>query len=158
MDNEEIDKSELVPYFAYGSNMNPERMVERGVEFFSRELLILDGWSLRFHKITLHPNTGAANIVPDRGGVVEGILYEVTIEGISRLDQYEHYPTEYDRVGLRVRLDCGNEAEILTYIAHTHKTREDLKPSRSYLDHLLAASDLLSENYYNQLKKVEALD
>ncbi len=158
MGNVKIDKRTLVSYFAYGSNMNPDRMREREVVFYSRELLILSGWSLKFHKITIQPNKGAANIVPDESGAVQGILYKVTMEGISNLDKFEHYPIEYDRVSLRVPFDEDDEKLILTYIAHPHKTREGLKPSRSYLEHLLAAEDILSEDYYNQLKEVETLD
>ena len=158
MANEKIDKRRLVSYFAYGSNMNPERMEERGVVFYSRELLILSGWCLRFHKTTIEPNKGAANIVPDESGVVEGILYEVTMEGIANLDKFEHYPTEYDRVTFMLSDSKGVEKEIYTYIAHPHNTREGLKPSRSYLQHLLATKDILSVDYYNQLKEVETLD
>ncbi len=70
MGRNEIDGSELVSYFAYGSNMNPEGMRERGAIFYSRELLILDGCSLRFHKITAHPDKGVASIIPGRSGIV----------------------------------------------------------------------------------------
>jgi len=148
-----IDGNAVVSYFAYGSNMNPARMRERGVMFYSRELLILPGYSLKFHKITLHgPNTGAANIVPNENGVVEGILYKITWVGIRNLDKYEGYPAEYDRVKLKVPHGEGIEKEILTYIAHPHRTRDCLKPARFYLDHLLAAEDILSQDYYNQLR------
>ncbi len=157
MGNEKIDEETLILYFSYGSNMNPLRMKERGVVFYSREYLVLPEWSLKFHKITFDPNKGAANIVQDNRGVVEGVLYEVTMEGIVNLDKYEHYPIEYDRVTLTISHD-GIEKDILTYIAHPHKTREGLKPSREYLDHLLAGEDILSENYYNMLKEVKTLD
>lgn len=158
MGNQETEERGLVSYFAYGSNMNPERMKEREVVFYSRDLLILPGWSLKFHKTTIQPNKGAANIVADDSGVVEGILYQITMEGIFNLDKYEHYPTEYDRVTLKILDNKGLEKEIVTYIAHPHKTKEGLKPSRFYLEHLLAAEDILSEDYYNQLKRVETLD
>lgn len=158
MSKKEADKKGLVRYFAYGSNMNPARMRERGAVFYSRERLTLHGWSLRFHKISRKsPNIGVATIVPDEEGVVEGIIYEVTMSAIANLDQFEHYPTDYDKVTLRVSYD-EVEREILTYIAHPHKTRDGLRPLRSYLEHLLEARDILSEDYYNQLTKVETLD
>ena len=157
MNYEKIDKNGLVLYFAYGSNMNPDRMKERGVTFYSRELLLLPGYELVFNKIVKTPNAAAANIISDKGGVVEGVLYEVTMEGIRNLDKYEHYPNEYDRVALQI-LHNGVEKEVLTYIAHTHKTREGLKPSREYLEHLLSGKDILSDTYYNKLREVETLD
>jgi len=158
MNKKEIDERGLVLYFAYGSNMNPERMKDRGVIFYSRQRLVLPGYTLKFNKIVSIPNAGAANIIPDEKGLVEGILYKVTVRGILNLDKYEHYPHEYDRVTLSVPSEGKEYLEIKTYIAHPHKTREDLKPRQLYLDHLLAAEDLLSENYYNQLKIVETMD
>ena len=153
-----IYRTRVVNYFAYGSNMNPERMRERGALFYSRQRLILPGYGLTFNKIVSTPNAGVANIVPDENGVVEGVLYQVTLKGILNLDRYEHYPNEYDRVILRVPYKINQHLEIKTYIAQQHKTRDQLKPTRLYLDHLLAADDLLSENYYNQLKMLETLD
>lgn len=157
MPNEEIDEGTLILYFSYGSNMNPLRMKERGVDFYSREHLVLPGWCLKFNKTTIQPGKGAANIVPQAGGIVEGGLYQVTMDGIVTLDKYEHYPIEYDRVTLTISHD-GIEKDIMTYIAHPHKTRKGLKPSREYLEHLLAGEDILSEHYYNMLNEVETLD
>jgi len=151
------DRTKVVNYFAYGSNMNPERMRERGVLYYSRQRLVLPGYSLKFNKIVYAPHAGAANIIPDENDQVEGVLYKITLRGIQNLDKYEHYPTQYDRVTLRAPHQGSNLIEILTYIAHPHKTREGLRPDREYLDHLLAAQDLLSEDYYNYLKLFETL-
>ena len=154
-----IGRNVALNYFAYGSNMNPVRMRERGVIFYSRELLILPGYSLKFHKITSHsPKTGAANIIRDEKGVVEGALYKVTLAGISTLDKYEGHPNEYDRVELSVPIEDGAVIEIVTYIAHPHRTREGLKPARFYLNHLLSARDILSEDYYHRLNILETSD
>jgi len=154
-----LDRDIVVSYFAYGSNMNPARMKDRGVMFYSREPLILPGYGLKFHKIAYHdPNTGAANIVPDENCVVEGILYKITWAGIRNLDKHEGYPTEYDRVLLQVPIADGIEKEILTYIAHPHRTSEGLKPSRDYLNHLLAVGDILSRDYYDYLRALETAD
>lgn len=158
MNKKEIDERGVVLYFAYGSNMNPERMRDRGVVFYSRQRLVLPGYTLKFNKIVSIPNAGAANIIPDENGAVEGILYKVTVRGILNLDKYEHYPHEYDRITLSIPFEGKEYIEVKTYIAHQHKTRENLKPRGVYLDHLLTAEDLLSEDYYNQLKLVETLD
>ena len=152
------DRKKLVFYFAYGSNMNPSRMRERGVTFYSRQHLALLGYSLKFNKTVSIPKAGAANIVPDTEGLVEGVLYQITLKGIYNLDRYEHYPNEYDRVSLKVTTDENVEREIITYVAHPHKTNESLKPRQEYLNHLLEAKDLLSEEYYNYLKVFDTLD
>ena len=154
----QIDRTQVVNYFDYGSNMNPERMRERGIVFYSRQRLVLPGYSLRFNKIVYTPDAGAANIVPDEQGIVEGVLYKITLRGIMNLDKFEHYPTQYDRVILGAPHQGSELIEIHTYIAHPEKTREGLKPARDYLDHVLEAEDILSENYFRQLLMVETLD
>lgn len=126
--------------------------------FYSRKHLVLPGYRLKFNKIVSMKNAGAANIIPDQNGLVEGVLYKITLQGITNLDKYEHYPDEYDRVILRVPGISGNHVEITTYIAQHSKTSVGLKPRKEYLDHLLAAEDLLSSDYYNLLKTVKTID
>ena len=146
-------------YFAYGSNMNPERMKERGVNFLSRKRAILYGWRLEFNKEALrNPKEGYANIVKDENSFVEGCIYEIKEDDFKKLDKYEGYPEHYYRVEVKVRMDDGDEVDAITYVANPNKVKEGLKPSKEYLDHLLKGSDLLSDDYINKLKAIETLD
>ena len=138
--------------------MNPDRMKERGVAFYSRQRLVLPGYRLIFNKIVSTQNAGAANIAPDENGIVEGVLYKITLKGILNLDKFEHYPTQYDRVTLTAIQQGLELSDIHAYIARAESTREGLKPSREYLSHLLAAQDILSTEYCNYLKLIETLD
>ncbi|MEM7007747.1 MAG: gamma-glutamylcyclotransferase family protein [Thermodesulfobacteriota bacterium] len=158
MSVENMNKTGLVLYFAYGSNMNPERMRERGAAFYSRTNLIFPGYRLVFNKIVKTPDAGAANIVRDEKAYVQGVLYLVTLRGIYNLDKFEHYPDEYDRVSLSHVVNDNSKQEFYTYIAQPDKTREGLMPLSSYLDHLLAGRDLLTEDYCNFLKEIKTLD
>jgi len=64
-------------YFTYGSNMNPERIRERKINFSQRKHAILKAWKLKFNKIASNNSEeGYANIVPDENGTVEGVLTE----------------------------------------------------------------------------------
>ncbi len=146
-------------YFAYGSNMDQKRMRDRGVEFTSRERAILKGWRLVFNKVAnRNPKEGYANIVEDKDGVVEGILYEISEEGMGRLDDCEGHPDHYYREKVTVILDNGEEVKAITYIAQPKMERGGLKPTREYLNHLLAGCDLLSGGYCEMLKKWKTLD
>lgn len=146
-------------YFAYGSNMDAERMRKRGVNFSQRIHAILKGYSLRFNKMTSRNlKEGYANIIPDKKGIVEGVLYNISDSDLSKLDEYEGYPNHYDRIKVKVQLDDGEEVETVTYIAQSNKVREGLKPSRAYLNYLLAAKDILSESYYRILESWETMD
>ena len=145
-------------YFAYGSNMNPQRMKDRGVSYSTRLTANLKGYTLKFNKTAArNPKEGYANIVPDKKQVVEGALYEITDDDILKLDSYEGYPDNYYREKVTVLLTTGIE-EAVTYIASQDKVQEGLKPSKEYLKHLLAAWDMLSDEYYQHLKLWETID
>jgi hypothetical protein len=123
-------------YFAYGSNMNPERMRGRNINFSSRERAILRGWKLEFNKeASRNPKEGYANIVPDENGIVEGIL-----------------------IVIEVQLDNGQKVMATTYVANPSKVKEGLKPTREYLNHLLKGCDIPSKEYCKNLKSSETLD
>jgi len=146
-------------YFAYGSNMNPDRMKQRGIKFTQREWAILKNWRLEFNKIaSRNPKEGYANIVRDSNEAVEGVLYEISEKDVKKLDKWEGYPTHYDRTIVKVNLKDGREIDALVYIAQPDKVRNGLKPTREYLAHLLKGCDLLSKEYCEILRKIEVLD
>ncbi len=146
-------------YFAYGANMDPENMKERGVFFSKREYAILEGWKLKFNKMACdNPAEGYANIEKDEKSIVEGILYEIPGSDIEKLDEYEEYPEHYRRMKIKVRLKDGRRVEAVAYIANPSKIKEGLKPSREYLEHLLRGCDLLSKEYCEKLKRLETID
>lgn len=146
-------------YFAYGSNMNPNRMRERNVSFSSRTHAILEGWELTFNKeSSRNSKEGYANITRKEGKIVEGVLYEISEPDLKILDNFEGCPDHYERKIVKVKLDNGELVEAYTYIANPKKVKEELKPTRKYLEHLLKARDLLSEKYCKNLEEVETID
>ncbi len=87
-------------YFAYGSNMNPQRIADRGIIFTAYEAAVLDGYEMRCHtrcESTAQrcPGCGTANITLKTGGKVEGILYTLPDAEIEKLDVFEGYPSNY---------------------------------------------------------------
>ena len=148
----------MMKYFAYGSNMNPQRMKKRGIKFSERIPVILKGYALKFNKIaSRNPREGYANIVADINDVVEGVLYEIPDNDLKKLDQCEGYPDHYDHQKVKVLTSTGEE-EAITYVACPDKIAGGLKPSREYLSHLLAAKGMLSEKYYQRLCSTYTLD
>ena len=146
-------------YFAYGSNMNPARVTARGLEFRRAIRGWLPGWGMRFNKQSKdHPDCGHANLIAtpaNRGQaqpeVAEGVLYELTdFTMILRMDPYERAPINYSRECIWVQSDQGPIA-TWTYFANPALLQENLRPSRAYLDHLLAGKPFLSPSYYSML-------
>ena len=151
-------------YFAYGSNMNPVRLIEerlkpKGVEIGERLGGRLDGWQLVFNKRARQPaGSGAGNIVPTTGAVVHGTLNALPDAGLEVLDHWEgvaggHYTRRTVPV---LRADTGVEIEAITYVALL--TGEGLRPTREYLGHLLAGRDLLPAAYWERLKATPTID
>jgi gamma-glutamylcyclotransferase len=154
----------LTWYFAYGSNMNPVRLVDdrlkpKGVTLGQRVGGRLDGWRLAFDKVARSPRgAGAGNIVMAPGQVVHGTLNEMPSAGLDVLDVWEgvaggHYERRTVPV---VRADTSEMVDAVTYVAL--RVGEGLRPTRDYLGHLLAGRDLLPADYWEQLRATRTLD
>lgn len=158
-------------YFAYGSNMNPERVRTRGVAFEHASPARLDGFTLTFDKTSaVHAGSGHANITYAPGATVEGVLYWLTgPDEIRRMDRFESTPVNYSREVVRVRVlvphlpslpvpdgTAGPDGAMLiptwTYVANPAVRRAGLRPPRSYLEHLLAGRAYLSSSYVDMLE------
>lgn len=139
-------------YFAYGSNMNPERVRQRGLVVVRAEGARLPGFRLLFDKhAPAHAGTGHANVARDPGSVVEGVLYWLADAAeILKMDPFERAPVNYSRDLVEVHTAAG-PMWTWTYFANPAVRRQGLLPSRSYLAHLLCGRPYLSPAYYERL-------
>jgi len=156
----------VVYYFAFGSNMNQERMSSRGVNFSRRLKGTLIGFRLNFDKMAGWRGVGSgagaskqgfANVELCEGRVVEGVVYETDEVSIASLDKFEGVPHHYFKALATVMLEDGSELETLVYVARPDKVKKGLLPSREYLDHLLAGREFLSPDYYAELANWETV-
>ncbi|MBW2993238.1 gamma-glutamylcyclotransferase [Candidatus Woesearchaeota archaeon] len=148
----------MVFYFAYGSNMNKERMISRGVSIKKRFSGILQNWKLNFSKINDEMNgAGFASIILSENSKVEGVIYETDEQSIKQLDKYEGYPYNYSRKNIVIKDKNGREFKCIVYIANPDKTKAGLKPTKEYLSHLLEGKSLISEDYYKVLESTETI-
>lgn len=147
-------KDETVYYFAYGSNMSTARLIGRGVDVLSSGKGILDHWHLVFNKKSYRNREyGFANIEPQWGNTVNGVLHEVGGKDLPKLDKFEGYPKHYQRTVLTV-LDIGESGprtiSAVVYIANRKWTTSlPLKMSEDYASHIregLLEHDI-DENY-----------
>lgn len=144
----------MLSYFAYGSNCNPDVMERKGVPFVSRTRASLKGFRLLFNKKslreTLPGSIGYANINPCSESVTEGVLYEIEARYLSLLDESERHPEHYKRIEVQVITESGL-ISCWAYQAQPDKIREELVPTRTYLNHILAGSAYLSDDYHEAL-------
>jgi len=146
-------------YFAYGSNMNPQRMLSRQALFTAHYPARLQNYRLVFNKVANeNPLFRAANIEATQGLWVEGLAYQLNHASLLHLDQYENYPSQYQRI--KVAIEIGNQDQQIsatTYIANAEYISPG-RPSKAYLAHLLAAKEWLSPKYYRVLSQTQTHD
>ena len=146
-------------YFAYGSNMNPERVRERGLVFTGTVSARLRGVRLVFDKAARNrPGVAHANIVHAPGSVVEGVLYRLRLpDEILKMDPFEQAPVNYGRDVVYVE-SGGERLAAWTYFANRAVRRNGCKPPRSYMQHLLAGSAYLTPGYCRWLQQIPCAD
>jgi Gamma-glutamyl cyclotransferase, AIG2-like len=117
-------------YFAYGTNMATRVLARRGLQPAASEAARLAGYRLRFsHQGLLPIEPAFANIEPDPGGVVHGVLHLLRPEQLTRLDRYEG--AEYHHVEVTVEGATHGVVQARAYLdPHPVPGR---KPSRRYL-------------------------
>ena len=116
-------ESQTYLYFAYGSNLNPERMRRRIPEARPVGRATLRGWRLveRLY----------ADIEKARGGRIEGVLYLVTPTELRRLDAYEGYPNIYNCVKVIVHAELmGNRMTRYRIPAFTYAMTPSTRKER----------------------------
>ncbi len=118
-------------YFAYGTNLNKRQMAQccpDSKPLFTATLpnykLVFAGWSRQWRG-------GVASIKSFRGDRVRGALYEISDRCLRKLDSYEGYPGQYNRLKVSVFDEDSEPLEAITYIKAGQL--EETPPSKEYL-------------------------
>jgi gamma-glutamylcyclotransferase (GGCT)/AIG2-like uncharacterized protein YtfP len=97
-------------YAAYGSNLDPRRMVERCPHSPLRSTGWLVGWRLTFGGEEHGWDGALATVVEDHFDQVFVALYDVTEEDVARLDQWESADSGlYRKARVRVATLAGEQ-------------------------------------------------
>ncbi len=138
-------------YFAYGSNMDEDQMLDRCGEKNFRRLgrAVLRDYTLKFNKRCRYG--ACANVERREGEYVEGILYHVNEQCLKKLDQYE---TNYRKIAVHVEFE-EKRVKAFTYIARVDSIEEGLKPAEEYLKRVLkpCREKILNDEYCRKIKE-----
>lgn len=116
-------------YFAYGMLTDPQLMGE--AEFIGGAKL--PNFNFEF--------CGYANVFPERGAV-DGVLWSVSREFLSQLDQTEGYPYLYDRKAVPVICNGQRyEAFVYTMTPDSRDRMQGRVPTQSYLQRIVRGYD-----------------
>ena len=91
--------------------------------------VFLRGYKFVYDGHSTSCNGAVANIVPSKGDVVWGGLFQIAEDCLRLLDEYEGYPYFYDRKQLNVQ---GDENEVSKAVAYFRTGRIIAKPSDEY--------------------------
>lgn len=146
-------------YFAYGSNLDRQQMAQR-----CPNAKVIGPARLADHRICFprkSPVRGCAvaSIEPYVGTTVWGVIYEMTVDDLKRLDAREGYDpinlkavNRYDRVEIVVQRLNGEPAPAVTYVAVPES--EPGLPSADYMRQIIegAVAHSFPDDYVASLK------
>src|SRR5690606_16530659 len=122
-------------YFAYGSNMSTKRFQARISSATLVEKGRLNGYALRFHKISIDKSGKCDVIKSDATCYVEGVLFQMDHAQKRDLDSIEK---GYISKNLKIELGSGAMVEALVYCAE--KTDASLRPYSWYMRHVVSGA------------------
>ena len=133
------DNLERIWYFAYGSNLDPDRFRGRVGDWIERKRAILHDYRLRFSGEVTSEGGGGAIIQPAEGERVHGGVYRITVEQLRAMDREElESARNPDQRGRRVTLtlECPDSpTEVEVYVVPEPEIYR--APSPKYLDHIV---------------------
>jgi len=149
-------------YFAYGSNMDWERITAPDRAPSAQFLLraTLPEHELRFTRRSDKQRTGTADVVPQAGSLVWGAVFHVEDQDSDRLDSAEGVNSgAYRREHVTVFLENDRSRPLLrvrTYVV-CQKKSEHQAPAQWYLDHILKGARRwgLPADYVARLETIE---
>lgn len=168
--------------FGFGSNLNPQKIADRGLTPLQVSRAVLHGWRLAFNQHGFPPvEPTFANLVPSPGDSVHGVLYKLSLPDFQALYTGEGGGTWYDvtkvaatyydadvaadgsRPALALALGTGATADTTIFTAcTTHLTPggRSIPPSKRYHAMLVSGAKLsgLDPAYVAELAAQPAAD
>lgn len=117
-------------YFAYGSNMNLDQMAFRCPDAEVIGAVRLDDYRLTFCGSSY---AGVATILPQPGGHVDGVLWNISEADERHLDFYEGYPRLYGKEPIEVTDHNGQKMTVMVYTMNSPFKECLMPPSEGYL-------------------------
>jgi cation transport regulator ChaC len=146
-------KATLLPYFAYGSNLDADQMRARCPDAEPLGRAMLGGYRIAFAGSSQRWHGGAvATLLPARGSNVSGVLYKLSAESFATLDRFEGHPDVYVRVRVRVSDERGRRRHALAYCL---PLLDEAMPATKYLWKIVRAYERLGFTLRPLLDAVE---
>ncbi len=152
-------------YFAYGSNLNWERMKERcpSASFYCRASL--SNYRIDFTRKSSSLECGVADIVKDNNFKIYGVVYRIDEIDLGKLDKREGHIPQRDKNAYRRReimvLKEDNNEEPITVFTYEVEKKEfgKYKPNNDYKNLIIDGAKHwdFPERYINFLENIETM-
>ncbi len=123
-------------YFAYGANIDPERMAARVRGVRAVGPATLDGYQLEFTIRDRAWGGGVANIRPEQSGRVWGMVWQGPDKAFAVLDTFQGDASSLRRETVSVQTEDGL-LEAFTF--RVHQIANFVRPTALYMSHLRRA-------------------
>lgn len=131
-------------YFAYGSNLDYTRMLNRCKSARVYAKVELEGMRLCF--MENNSRKIVANVEDCEGESVVGILYQIDIKDLYKLDGYEGYPRVYNRKIVNV----DYRGRILEAVMYQMDKKCNIE-NKNYLYRFVRKYGVPKKDYFNHL-------
>lgn len=127
----------MLPYFAYGANMDEHHMHARVPGARTIGAARLDGYRLTFNLYSSEWEGGAANLEPEAGAHVWGVAWDVPDDELRGLDAFQGHPTFFRREEIVLDV-AGARTTGWTYRV-AHLEHDYVRPTDAYLNTIYSA-------------------
>lgn len=128
---------DTVWYFAYGSNLDPDRFRSRICHWLEMRPARLVGFRLRFSDDVCSEGGAGAVIIPDAGRSVHGAVFRITDEQMAAMDREEFADEHVGAAGAARRtVTVQTDQGPLNAEVYTINTDSFGPPSPEYLGHI----------------------
>lgn len=112
------DPHQKILYFAYGSNMDINQLIQRVGHIVRKGTFKFPNYRLSFD--CGYP-VSFANMCPEEGGFVEGVIYEMEYHQLRILDRYESL---YNREKLELEIEPFKGRKLHYYISKFRNVKD----------------------------------
>ncbi|MBO8173085.1 MAG: gamma-glutamylcyclotransferase [Bacillaceae bacterium] len=144
-------------YFAYGSCMDDDRFRQQDVVHLFQDVEgrgVLHNYVLRFTHRSSSDGLGRADIVEEKGGMVEGKVYRISHDALRYLEWREGVSAgAYRPSFVNIRINGEKQLQnVFTFVVKDKQ--EEMAPPREYAEEIVrGASTVCSSRYVWKLKR-----
>lgn len=121
-------------YFAYGSNLDAGQIKFRCPSSKPKFKIRLDGYRLEFNKYSSLWSGGVADVVEDSDSYVWGMVYDLSLDDLRKLDDYED---GYFKEKINIIYKKKN---MEVYIYKVINKQTYFKPSEKYINLIIESA------------------